>query len=101
MSKVTITTDEVEKIAKLASLSLQPGEAEVFADQFTATIDIVDELSEIDTSGVAETYQVNNLQNVTREDIVDDARILPQEVALREAKNTHNGFIVVKRILDN
>lgn len=101
MSKTTISTTEVEKIAKLASLTLQPREAEIFASQFTSTIDIVDELSEIDTSNVSETYQVNNLQNITREDEVDTARILPQEIAIREAKNTYNGYIVVDRIIDN
>lgn len=101
MSKVVITTDEVKKIAKLANLTLQDNETEKFATQFTDTIAVVNELDEVDTSSVNPTYQVNNLQNITREDVVDTDRILPQEIAIREAKNTHNGFIVVDRIIDN
>ena len=101
MSKKTITIDEVEKIAKLANLSLQPGEAEVFADQFSTTIDVVNQLSEIDTTSVSPTYQVNNLLNITREDEVDQSRVLPPEIATREAKKVHQGYIVVPRIIDN
>lgn len=101
MSKVVITTDEVKKIAKLASLTLADNETEKFATQFTDTIAVVEQLEEVDTSSVNPTYQVNNLQNITRDDMVDAARILPQEIAIREAKNTYNGFIVVDRIIDN
>lgn len=101
MSKVVITTDEVKKIAKLANLTLADNETEKFATQFTDTIAVVNELDEVDTSSVNPTYQVNNLQNITREDVVDTDTVLPQDIAIREAKNTHNGFIVVDRIIDN
>lgn len=101
MSKVIITQDEVKKVAKLASLTLQDNETEKFANQFTDTIAVVKQLEEVETSNVTPTYQVNNLQNITREDIVDYTRVLPQEVATREAKSKHNGFIVVDRIIDN
>ncbi len=101
MSKVVITTDEVKKIAKLANLTLVDNETEKFAIQFTDTIAVVKQLEEVDTSTVNPTYQVNNLQNITREDEIDATRILPQDIAVREAKNTHNGFIVVDRIIDN
>jgi aspartyl-tRNA(Asn)/glutamyl-tRNA(Gln) amidotransferase subunit C len=101
MHKVTVSPEEVRKIAKLANLRLQPEEVELFATQFTQTIDVVNQLQEIDTSAVSGTYQVNNLSNVTREDIVDTDRILPHALALREAKLTHNGFFVVPRVIDS
>lgn len=101
MHKVMVSAEEVKKIAKLANLKLQPEEVDLFATQFTQTVDVINQLSEIDTSSVPGTYQVNNLANVTREDIVDLNRILPQAVALREAKLTHNGFFVVPRVIDS
>ncbi len=100
MHKVIVTEEEVKKIADLASLRLQPEEIGLFAQQFTQTIDVINQLSEIDTSDVPATYQVNNLVNVTREDKVDHDRILPQDIALREAKQTHDGFFVVPRVID-
>ena len=101
MHTVTVTPDEVKKIGKLANLKLQDNEINLFADQFTQTIKVVNELNEIDTSSLNATYQVNGLSNVTRADEVDTSRVLPQEVALREAKKTHNGFFVVERLIDS
>ncbi len=101
MSKTIVTADEVKKIAKLASLPLQDNQENLFAEQFTETIDVVNHLNEIDTTTSSATYQVNGLSNITREDAIDRDRVLPQSVALREAKLTHNGFFVVPRLIDN
>ncbi len=98
--KVTVTTDDVKKIAKLANLKLQKDEVDLFAGQFTETVDVINRLNEIDTSDIPATYQVTGLTNISRDDIVDHKRILPQEVALREAKLTNNGFFVVPRVID-
>ncbi|KKT41470.1 MAG: aspartyl-tRNA(Asn)/glutamyl-tRNA (Gln) amidotransferase subunit C, aspartyl-tRNA(Asn)/glutamyl-tRNA (Gln) amidotransferase subunit C [Microgenomates group bacterium GW2011_GWC1_44_37] len=100
MHKVTVTSDDVKKIAKLANLQLQKDEADRFAGQFTETVDMINRLNEINTSDVPATYQVNGLANISRDDTVDLKRMLPQEVALREAKLTSNGFFVVPRVID-
>lgn len=101
MHTVTVTPDDVKKIGKLANLKLQDNEVNLFAEQFTQTIEVVNHLNEIDTNNLDATYQVNGLSNVTRADEVDLKRVLPQQVALREAKKTHNGFFVVERLIDS
>jgi len=101
MHTVTVSPDEVKKIGKLANLKLQENEVDLFAGQFTKTLEVVNELNEIDTSNVDATYQVNGLSNVTRADEIDMDRVLPQNIALREAKKTHNGFFVVERLIDS
>jgi len=101
MHTVTVTPEEVKKIGKLANLKLQDDEVILFAEQFTKTIGVVNQLNEIDTSNIDATYQVNGLSNVTRADEVDLLRVLPQKIALREAKKTHNGFFVVERLVDS
>lgn len=101
MHTVTVTEDEVKKIAKLANLKLLDNEVELFAGQFTKTIEVVNELNKIDTSNTEATYQVNGLSNVTREDRVDLTRILPREIVLSEAEKTSNGFFVVERLIDS
>ena len=95
-----VTGDDVVKIAKLANLKVQESQAQLFADQFNQTVDVINQLNEVDTQGVAQTYQVNNLINVSREDTVDTSRMLTQEQALSQAKQTNNGFFVVKRVID-
>lgn len=101
MHTVTVSPDEVKKIGKLANLKLQDHEISLFAEQFTKTIEVVNHLNEIDTSKTDATYQVNGLTNVTRADEVDKTSILPQKIALREAKKTHDGFFVVERLIDS
>ena len=98
---IKVSTDEVKKIAKLANLTLQDNEEELFAKQFSDTIAVVNELNEIDTTGVEATYQVSGLSNITRPDVVDESRILSQKDALSQARNTHDGFFLVKRVIDS
>jgi aspartyl-tRNA(Asn)/glutamyl-tRNA(Gln) amidotransferase subunit C len=100
MHKVVVTTDEVKKIAKLANLTLQNNEEQLFAQQFSNTIEVVNELNKIDTTGVIATYQVNGLSNIVRDDVVDPQYTLTQSQALSQAKESHEGFFVVKRLID-
>ncbi|HSV94864.1 MAG TPA: Asp-tRNA(Asn)/Glu-tRNA(Gln) amidotransferase subunit GatC [Spirochaetia bacterium] len=101
MHTVTVTQDDVKKISKLANLKLQDNEVNLFAEQFTKTLEVVNQLNEINTKNLNTTYQVNGLSNVTRADEVDLSRVLPQKIALREAQKTHNGFFVVERLIDS
>ncbi|HEX9007801.1 MAG TPA: Asp-tRNA(Asn)/Glu-tRNA(Gln) amidotransferase subunit GatC [Patescibacteria group bacterium] len=97
---IAVTIDEVKKIAKLANLPLQNNEEELFAKQFSDTIAVVNELNEIDTSGIPATYQVNGLSNISRDDVVDPKYTLSQEEATSQADQKHEGFFVVKRVID-
>lgn len=98
--KKVISKEEVAKIAKLSNLTLKDEEISKFADQFTKTIEVVDELNEIKTSGLKPTSQVTGLTNVWREDNVDETRVLPQELALSAANRSYKGFFVVERIIE-
>jgi len=97
----SVTIDDVKKIAKLASLNILPEEEKKFAEQFSQIVEVVNELNEINTNGIPETYQVTNLVNITRDDVVDHSRVLSQELALSQAKKTHAGFFVVSRVIDS
>lgn len=100
MAKTIITIDEVAKVGVLANLSITEEEKKLFAEQFTTTIDVIDQLNEIDTKGIAPTSQVNHLENITRPDELDLDHVLTQQQALSGAKNVHQGFFVVKQILE-
>ena len=54
----------------------------------------------IKTDNTEETHQVTNVVNVLREDKVDKNRMLSQEEALANAKETHDGYFLVEAILD-
>jgi aspartyl-tRNA(Asn)/glutamyl-tRNA(Gln) amidotransferase subunit C len=88
---------QVQKVAKLASLPLTPDEEEKFAKELSETLDYVAQLESVDTAGVEPTSQVTGLENITRDDVI--GKSFSQEEALKNAKSTHQGYIMVPAIL--
>jgi aspartyl-tRNA(Asn)/glutamyl-tRNA(Gln) amidotransferase subunit C len=99
-SETKFTSEDVQKIAKLATIPVSDEEANTLAAGFTTTMKVVDELAKVDVEGVEPTSQVTGMENVFREDEVDTSNALTQEQALSNAKRTHNGYFVVDQILD-
>lgn len=99
MSKKTkLTIDEVKHVAKLANLPLSDEEIILFIVQLSAILDFVSKLQKIDTKNIKETSQITGLENVFRADEIDTLRLLTQEDALANAKETHNGYFKVPKI---
>ena len=69
---MSISIEEVKKIAELSRLELTPAEEERHAETISAVLDYMKILNEVDVSGVEATYQVTGLENVVREDGVID-----------------------------
>ncbi|HVZ58389.1 MAG TPA: Asp-tRNA(Asn)/Glu-tRNA(Gln) amidotransferase subunit GatC [Patescibacteria group bacterium] len=86
----------IAHVAKLANLSIDKSEETKFESQLANVLGYIERLNEVDTTGVEETSQVTGLENVTRDDKPDAS--LPQDVALSQAKNTHNHLFAVKGI---
>ena len=100
MSQTQVTTDEVKKIAKLAKLTLTDEEINNFPNQLTTILSFVSQIQSLDTSNIKETIQVTGLTNITREDKIETNRILTQQEALSNAKQTHKGFFVVDYVFE-
>lgn len=94
-----ITKKQVHHIANLANIPIDDQEAEKLAKGFEETLETITDLQSIDTNGVEPTHQVTGMENVLREDKVDDSRTFTQEEALKNAKQTHQGFFVVPRLI--
>ena len=89
---------DIEHVAKLANLPLDKRHMEILGEQLTETLLYIDRLNEIRTEKVEPTSQVTGLTNIIRDDTVSDS--LPQEAALENAPDTHNGYIVVDAIFE-
>ncbi|MCX7955828.1 MAG: Asp-tRNA(Asn)/Glu-tRNA(Gln) amidotransferase subunit GatC [Patescibacteria group bacterium] len=90
----------VKKIAQLAQIPVSEKEEEKLAKGFEKTIEIVDELFKVDVFEVQPIHQVTSLENIFREDKIDEKRMFSQNEALNQAKNKHNGYFVVDQILE-
>ncbi len=95
-----VTQKQVSHIAQLANIPITDKEEQELAQAFSDTLDVVDHLKTADTKNTEPTHQVTGLENILREDIVDDSRTFSQSEALANAKKTHKGYFVVPRIID-
>ena len=70
MSK--FTREEVLKLAQLARLSLTDAEVDEFSRELSEILQYIEQLQQVDVSGLAPTNQVTGLTNVMRDDVVRD-----------------------------
>lgn len=89
----------VAHMAKLANIPLSEEKIESLTPQLSSVLDLVSQVQQMDTNGVEETSQVTGLENVLREDIVEDSRTFTQEEALSNASRSHNGYFVVDALI--
>jgi aspartyl/glutamyl-tRNA(Asn/Gln) amidotransferase C subunit len=98
MATKKFTSKITKLMARLSKLTIDPKEEAYFTKQFNETLDIIQQFNKISTSKVKETSQVTGLENVFREDEIDEDRMLTQDEALSGTKNKHKGYFVVKSI---
>jgi len=94
-----LSTEKVKQIASLAHLKLSYKQIEKFRDELSLVLEYVDQLNRVDTSGVEPVSQVNDLENITREDNETPSQQLSQEHALSNAQESQDGYFVVERVI--
>jgi len=93
-----ITIDDVKKLARLSALDVSDAEAETLRVQLEDILGYVDQLNEVDTTGVEPTYQIHDLENVTRPDDIQASPISRDEL-LKNAPEIEGDHVKVKRVL--
>ena len=93
-----ITIDRVRRVADLARLDLAPGEEGHLTGQLNAILEYMDQLSEVDTTGIEPTSHVLPLTNVMRDDVVHEC--LSNAEALANAPAADQGHFAVPKILE-
>jgi aspartyl-tRNA(Asn)/glutamyl-tRNA(Gln) amidotransferase subunit C len=93
-----LTKDDVLKLAKLARLDLTDGEVSDFVDEISAILGYVEQLQNVDLSGVEPTSQVTGLVNVMRKDEEKNYGT-DQKSLLKNAPGIEGDHIKVRRML--
>lgn len=75
-----ISRDDVLHLAQLSSLQLSDTEIDDLQKDIGNILGYVQQLSELDTSGIEPTYQVTDLENVWRDDVVIDDQITREQL---------------------
>ena len=93
-----ITQSDVQHLAQLSNLQLTSDEVASFQTDLQNIIGYVQLLDELDTSGIEPTYQVTDLKNVWRADVVDNYGI-NKDVLLALAPEKEAEQIKVPKVL--
>lgn len=91
-----ITKKDVEHVAKLARIEITEEEKEKFTKQLGDVIKYVNQLNEVDTTGVEPMAHAYPLFNVTREDEVKYNNT--REELLKNAPDEEDSFFKVPKI---
>ena len=93
-----ISRDDVLHLAQLSSLQLSDAEIDALAADLGGILNYIDQLGELNTDGVEPTYQVTDLENVWRDDTVDDYGV-GREKLLELAPEARENQIKVPKVL--
>ncbi len=96
MTKISV--DDVRRLALLSSVQLADDEIDELRGDIENIVGYIEQLSELDTTNVAPTYQVTDLQNVWRSDEVDTYGI-GRDALLAIAPDAEAGQIKVPKVL--
>ncbi len=94
---MSLTREDVAKIAHLARLALTDDELEHYGGQLSAILEYAARLEEIDLSGI-EPSAHGTRQNVMRDDAVIPS--LPREDALFNAAASADGQFLIQSVLE-
>lgn len=100
-AKVTVT--DVERVAELANLELQPEEAQSMLHDLNAILDYAAQLNELDTTGVTPLAQVSELKAATglsslRQDVTEPS--LDRPAVMPQAPETDRIFFKVPKVIE-
>lgn len=78
---MSLSIDEVKKIAKLARIKLAPEEEQRHAVTISAVLEYMDILNEVNTDRVEPTFQVTGLEDIVRADEIRESTITKELMA--------------------
>lgn len=92
-----ITKEEILHVSDLARLEIDEASVDKFAVQIGNILDYVDQLRQVDTSGIQPTSHALALTNAFREDA--ETKHLERETALANAPEQEDGSFVVPKVI--
>jgi len=89
---------DVEKIAHLARIALEPGEIEGLAASLSQILDLVGQMETVDTEGVTPMAHPLDMEQRLRADEVTEA--VPREELQSLAPQAESGMYLVPRVIE-
>ena len=94
-----ITQEEVTHVANLSKLKFSEEDTVAFATTLSKIVDMVELLSEVDTTGVAPTTTMADRKTVLRADVAEEGT--DRDLLFKNVPEKDNYYIKVPAILDD
>jgi aspartyl-tRNA(Asn)/glutamyl-tRNA(Gln) amidotransferase subunit C len=95
---MSVDTATVRHIAKLARLAMSDAEVEALVPELNNILGWVEQLSEVDTSGVEPLATVIEQKLRLRDDVIDDGDV--RDKVLANAPDAQHGFFAVPKVIE-
>lgn len=95
---MNITRELLDKIAHLARLEVRENEAEKIMQDMSAIVTWMEQLKEVDTTGLEPLTSMSHEVNAFREDRIENQ--LPREAALKNAPVKDENYFKVPKVLE-
>lgn len=96
---MSLTSEEVKKLAQLARINLSQDEEARYAETISAVLDYMKILNEVDTKDIEPTFQVTGLHDVTRNDEIKNSPIVKELVG--QMPRREDDELVVPGVFEN
>lgn len=97
-SRVSISIEEVKKIAELARIELTPEEEKRHAETISVVLDYMKILNEVNTDNIEPTFFISEVDNVVREDVPAESKI--KDKLLAQMPAVENNELVVPPVFE-
>ncbi len=97
---MTFTKEDVQKLAKLARLHINEEETADYQEKLGSILEYVEQLQEVDTTGVPELQHAAEMVNVFREDVVEGSTPETREAALKLFTNKNGDLMEVHAAIE-
>ncbi|WP_322866688.1 Asp-tRNA(Asn)/Glu-tRNA(Gln) amidotransferase subunit GatC [Aquicoccus sp. G2-2] len=95
---MAIDKETAAKVAKLARIRVDEDRLDPLAGEFNAVLGFIEQLSEVDVTGVEPMVSVTPMRLKRREDVVTDGGMA--ETVLNNAPDAREGFFAVPKVVE-
>lgn len=95
---MSIDTETARRVAKLARIRVEEDALPALAAEFSAILGFIEQLNEVDVTGVAPMTSVTPMRLKRRDDVVTDGD--QQGAVLANAPDAREGFFAVPKVVE-
>ncbi|WP_108482838.1 Asp-tRNA(Asn)/Glu-tRNA(Gln) amidotransferase subunit GatC [Oceaniglobus ichthyenteri] len=95
---MSIDTETAAKVAKLARIKVDPADLPALANEFNTILGFIEQLNEVDVTGVEPMTSVTPQRLKRRDDVVTDGN--QQRAILANAPDAREGFFAVPKVVE-